>query len=252
MNGGWTKGRCASLRQSTWIEVCFSFAAQVCHESFAHRSYSLTVPQNKLLTDVTDGPLLRGLHLGPRPALHLQVGDGRGRQGLGVQLVECSLQPTCRLTNCWAASPAAVQQRPVECVLGWPAPAAAAVHGAPLPPKRSFPILLMYSDLFASFCPPALPPCRVTLQCTRCLWTSALRHPFPTQAGSGRGGGAAPLELMRPALPAMPLLLLLPLPRSRLASSCRLGRGSAGGTGQRPPALLPLPLGRWRAAAEPN
>lgn len=30
--------------------------------------------QNKLLTDVADGPLLRGLHLGPRPSLHLQVG----------------------------------------------------------------------------------------------------------------------------------------------------------------------------------
>lgn len=44
--------------------------------------------QNKLLTDVTDGPLLRGLHLGPRPALHLQVRPGRaGCPATRLQLV---------------------------------------------------------------------------------------------------------------------------------------------------------------------
>lgn len=38
--------------------------------SMVHRAWQAA--ENKLLTDVTDGPLLRGLHLGPRPALHLQ------------------------------------------------------------------------------------------------------------------------------------------------------------------------------------
>lgn len=89
--------------------------------------------------------------------------------------------------------------------------------------------------------PPTQSPCRVTLRCTRCLWTSALPRPCPTQAGSGRGGGSvAPLPTPR----ATPLghMPTAPPPRSG-----RRGRGRAGGIGPRPPqALL---LGRLRAAS---
>lgn len=92
--------------------------------------------------------------------------------------------------------------------------------------------------------PPTPPPRRVTLQCTRCLWTSALPRPCPTRAGSGRGGGSA-APLPTPAAPqATPLGHMPSAPPPR---SGRRGRGSGGGIGPRPPpALL---LGRLRAAS---